>query len=125
MRPGELGAGDRASESAFWFNAYSAYLGCDNQGPEDCEMVINGFTYQDFSQEEVLTYQQNATIPACTAMQDCKLQLVEFAKVMTGLTGLQITAFVGGAKRIWFMDNLSMGWYNNTCAAGLLRQRSQ
>lgn len=124
LRAGELGDGIRASESAFWFNAYSAYLGCDDGGPEGCTMEISGYTYNTFVQAEVLTFQHNVSIPPCPGFVDCQLELVEFPDY-TGLSGLQMNALVDGAERIWFMDNLSLGWYNNTCAAGLQRQSSE
>lgn len=125
QRPGEIGAGDRASESAFWFDAYSAYLGCDYGGSDNCTMQISGYTWQDSVQSEVLTYQQNVSLPTCPGLQDCKLQQVMFPRSMIGLSGIQFQAFASGKQRMWFMDNLSLAWSNNTCAAGLLRTRSQ
>lgn len=125
VRPGEIGAGDRASASAFWFNAESAFLGCDNKGPEPCVMTISAFSYDKSSTNEILKHQQNVTIPACLATDDCSLQHVDFDAEMTALSGIEIRAFVGVSQRIWFMDNLAMSWYNNTCAAGLLRQESR
>lgn len=125
QRPGEIGAGDRASESAYWFNAYSAYLGCDNEGPDDCTMQISGYVWQSGTQDDVLAFRQNISLPACPDYQNCKLQQVEFNKNMVGLSGIQIQAFVKDEQRMWFMDDLAMGWYNNTCEAGLLRMMSR
>lgn len=42
--PGEIGAGPCASVNAYWFNAYSAFFGCDD-GPADCVMQISGYQY--------------------------------------------------------------------------------
>lgn len=126
LRPGEISAGKYASESAFWFNAYSAYLGCDNAGPGDCTMLISGYAYYDASpSDQVLVHQFNATLPPCPGMKNCTLSKVDFPAEFEGLSGIQVEAFKGNETKMWFMDNLSMGWYNNTCAAGLLRQRSQ
>ncbi|KAL1306693.1 hypothetical protein AAFC00_005363 [Neodothiora populina] len=121
---GEIGAGDRASQSAFWFNAYSAYLGCDNAGPEDCTVQVSGYVFQG-SGKEVMAYQQNFTLPGCPGFDNCRLKHVFFPKSMVGLSGLQFQASVNGEHRVFFMDNLSLGWYNNTCAAGLMRTRSK
>lgn len=123
-RSGEIGTGDRASSSAFWFNAYSAYLGCDNDGPDACIMQISAYVWQASSNSEILAYQQNATLPPCPGFKDCKLEQVNFATSMKGLSGVRIQAFVGTEQKMWFMDNLAMGWYNNTCSAGLIRQMS-
>lgn len=121
---GEIGAGDRASESAFWFNAYSAYVGCENEGPEVCTFEVSGYTYNG-GLKETLTYQQNHTIAGCPGYKNCQLEKIMFPESMVGLSGVRFQAFVGDEKRVWFMDNLALGWYNNTCAAGLLRSESQ
>lgn len=120
IRPGEIEANNIAIR-AFWFDAYSAFLGCDNAGPQDCRMEFSGYTYTGFTDDEILTYQQNVTIPACPSQKGCQLQQVEFPVVMRGLSGLQIRAFVGDEQRIWFMDNLALGWYDTSCAAGMKR----
>ena len=120
IRPGEIGADSLAME-AFWFNVYSAYLGCDNSGPEGCRMELSGYTYTGFTDDELLAYQQNVTIPPCPSQKGCQLQRVDFPPIMRGLSGLQIRAFVGHEQRIWFMDNLALGWYDNSCEAGLQR----
>lgn len=126
VRPGEISAGVYSSNSAFWFNAYSAYLACDNSGPDDCTMSISGYTYlTGTDNDETLAYQHNVTILPCPGYKDCHLQKVDFPPMFKGLSGLQIQAYVGGEQKMWFMDDLSMGWSNNTCAAGLLRQRSR
>lgn len=124
-RPGEIGTGVRSSVSAFWFNVYSAYLGCDNEGPSSCIMQISAYIWQASSESEILAYQQNVMLPSCPGFNDCKLEKVNFATSMTGLSGIRIQAFVGGQQKMWFMDNLAMGWYNNTCSAGLLRQSTR
>jgi len=125
MKPGEIGDGVYESSSAFWFNATSAFLGCDDSGPEDCTLVFSAYTWSPSSNDEILTYSQNATLPPCSGYDNCQLQQVIFPASFTGLSGLQIQAFVGNQERMFFMDDLALGWYNNTCAAGLMRQRYQ
>lgn len=39
------------------------------------------------------------------------------------LTGLEFIATIGGTPVTWFMDDLRLGWSNNTCAAGLRRNQ--
>lgn len=122
---GEIGAGNRASETAFWFNAYSAYLGCENEGPDDCTIQISGYIWEETAGQEILAVQQNTTVAACPGYVDCKLQQVQFGKSMQALSGIRIQAFVQGKQRMWYMDDLGMGWWNNSCAAGLLRMESR
>lgn len=124
--PGEIGAGPRASIDAFWIDAFSAYMGCDNEGPGDCTVTISGYKFDDAMEVEVAAVRQNATLPACPGFMNCELSPVEFTDEFRGLSGIQFEAYVNGSvPRIFLLDNLSMGWANNSCAAGLLRQRSR
>lgn len=65
-----------------------------------------------------------SAIRPCDKSSGCDLERVQFPAKFKGLSGLQIQAFVGKDERMFFMDNLSLSWTNNTCAAGLLRQSS-
>lgn len=126
LRPGEINDGPRGSINAYWFDAFGAYLGCDNAGPGDCTMVISGFAYDSVAGQDVQVVQQNATLPPCPGFINCHMSPVDFNGDFRSLSGIQIQAFVNGTvPKIWFMDDLRMGWFNNTCAAGLLRQRSR
>lgn len=119
--PGEIGSGPRASDSAYWIDAYSAYLGCANPGPESCSIMVKG--YQSWSLASVIT--QGFSQAPCPGMKNCSLALVEFADGFRNLTGLQIVATVGIKPVDWYMDNLSLGWSNNTCAAQLERSSQE
>lgn len=111
VKPGEIGAGPRASVNAFWFNAYGAYLGCDNAGPEGCEMDIRGFKWDSASRTEVLAAQYTVELPACPSLHNCNMTSVDFIGPFSGLSGVQIWATVNRTiPQIFFMDNLRMGW---------------
>ena len=125
IRPGEIGDGAIDSLSAFWFNAYDAWFGCDNEGPDECTMVFSAYSWSPSAKTEILTYTQNASLPGCPGFNDCHLQQVQFPYSFRGLSGLQMQAYVGNEQRIFFMDNLALGWSNNSCAAGLQRLRGQ
>ncbi|KAL2351343.1 hypothetical protein BJ546DRAFT_853929 [Cryomyces antarcticus] len=126
MKPGELGAGPRGATNAYWVDAWSVYLGCDNEGPTDCTMVLSGYRWDTATGQETLHVQQNATLPPCPGYINCHLQHVVLDSEFTSLTGFQIQAFVNETvDRTFFMDDLAMGWSNNTCAAGLLRISSR
>jgi hypothetical protein len=124
-KPGEVSDGPRESISAFWFDALSAFMGCDNPGPEVCTLVFSAYTWSPVAKTEILADKRNATIAACPELNECKLQKVSFPDTWRGLTGFQVQAFVGREERMFFMDDLAMHWSNNTCAAGLLRQSSR
>ncbi|KAI4716672.1 hypothetical protein E4T48_07144 [Aureobasidium sp. EXF-10727] len=122
---GEIGAGTRRSSSAFWFNAYSAYLGCDNHSAYQCKLQITGLVYHEHTKSEVAAFHQTVSLLPCLLPDNCELNKVYFDSSMKGLSGIRIQASANDEPVSWFMDNLALGWSNNTCAAGLLRGRSQ
>jgi hypothetical protein len=123
LLPGELGAGPRASVSAYWFHAYSGYFGCALSGITPCVLRISGYRYDEVLKEEVLVAEQNSTIPACWGYIKCRLTQVTFNDQFRGLSGIQFNAFTAGLgiPQVHMMDDLALEWYNNTCAAGILR----
>ncbi|KAF2152664.1 hypothetical protein K461DRAFT_226209, partial [Myriangium duriaei CBS 260.36] len=126
VRPGEIGDGPLlARQQAFWFNAYGVYIGCNNFEQPGCLYEISGYVYDATIRAEVLAYQRNIFVSGCPIYHGCPLTRVEFGHTLTGLTGFQIRAFHEGYQRIWYMDDLSLGWYDNSCAAGRLRAVSR
>ncbi|RMY18150.1 hypothetical protein D0867_05538, partial [Hortaea werneckii] len=127
MVSGEVGDGPYESASAFWFNAYSAFFGCDS--PDGCTMVFTGYTYSADAKDEVSSYSQNATIPVCPTLTSgnasCQLQRVDFPSAFRGLSGLRMQAFSGNEERMFFLDDLALGWTNNDCEAGMARLEHQ
>ncbi|CAD0083442.1 unnamed protein product [Aureobasidium vineae] len=122
---GEIGAGTRRSSSAFWFNARSAYLGCDNHSAYQCKLQITGLVYNEHTKSEVAAFHQTVSLLSCLLPDNCELKKVYFDSSMKELSGLRIQASANEEPVSWFMDNLALGWSDNTCAAGLLRGRSQ
>lgn len=84
---------------------------------------MTAYSWDISSQSERTLGSSNATLAPCEALADCQLQPVEFPDGWDNLSGLQIRAFVDGGERMFFMDDLDMGWSNNTCEAGLARSR--
>lgn len=122
---GEFGAGPRYAESAYWINAYSAYVGCNNTGPADCMITINGYTYEPHFKNVVLNALQVMYQPPCPTLTNCDFLSVTLNNDFRNLVGLQIVATVGEERVAWFMDDLEVGWSNNTCAAGKQRDSSR
>ena len=89
------------------------YLGCKNAGPADCVIYING--YIDGKATRVAS--QTVVQPPCPALKNCALSLVQFGADFRRLTGVQILASVDRGAITWYMDNLQLGWSNNSCAA--------
>ena len=114
---GEFGAGPRSSESAYWIDAHSAYLGCSNAGPGDCTITINGYD----AASSTRTVYQTVTQAPCPGLKNCTLALVEFTPGFKNLSGIQILAAVNDRPVTWYMDDLQLRWSNDSCAAHLER----
>ena len=113
---GEIGAGPRINESAFWIDAYSVWIGCANGGSSDCRLDFLG--YDLFNTRIAM---QTLLQPPCPGLVNCQLAQVTFTDQFRYLTGLQILAYVNQTPVAFYMDDLSLGWSNNTCAAQYLR----
>ncbi|KAL8775118.1 MAG: hypothetical protein Q9209_000597 [Squamulea sp. 1 TL-2023] len=117
---GELGAGPRFSKSAYWIDAYSAWIGCANSGPTDCRIDLIG--YDAFNTPIAM---QTLLQPPCPGLVDCKLAQITFSNQFRDLAGLQILAYVNKTPITFYMDDLSLGWSNNTCEAQIERSSAQ
>ncbi|KAI4120683.1 MAG: hypothetical protein LQ338_006835 [Usnochroma carphineum] len=117
---GEIGAGPRINESAYWIDAYSTWIGCANAGPSECTIDFIGY---DRFNAEIAT--QTLSQPPCPSLTNCKLAQVKFSDQFRDLAGLQILAYVNKTPVTFYMDDLSLGWSNNTCAAQLERSSGE
>lgn len=130
LMPGEIGAGPRAFSDVFWFNAYGAYFGCLVDSGNPCHLVVNGYTWDEDSRIEVPYSGMRHDIPICPDYRNCSMTYVSFDEGdFEGLSGIQFQMYQDEhpelpSKLEWrdfVMDSLSLGWYNNTCEAGLTR----
>lgn len=87
-------------------------------------MQVKGFAWDQTSNSEVLATQYSFNLAPCPGFVNCHLAPVEFPDDFKNLSGLQILASVNGVTQVFFMDNLRMGWVNNTCTAATERMQS-
>ena len=113
LLPGEFGAGPRAPESAYWIDAFSAHLGCNNTELASCMLTVNGYNTTSL----VPQVSQVVYTPPCPGLVNCHMDFFKFSDEFRNLSGLQILATVEGKPVNWFMDDVALGWSNNTCAA--------
>ncbi|KAI4280787.1 MAG: hypothetical protein L6R38_004183 [Xanthoria sp. 2 TBL-2021] len=116
---GELGAGPRVHENAYWIDVYSAWIGCANGGPTDCRIDLIGY---DALNSPIAT--QTLWQRPCLGLVNCKLAQITFSNQFRDLAGLQILAYVNETPVTFYMDDLILGWSNNTCAAQFERSSS-
>ena len=123
---GTFGGADRASDDRYWFTARSAYVGCDN-GSNDtsvtCDFVATGYEWNVAANREFVAVTQHFSLPPCPNNENCQLQQIVFGGQFTALSSLNFYANVQGQVKIFFIDTIALTWFNNTCAAGLARQR--
>ncbi|KAL8692032.1 MAG: hypothetical protein Q9218_002864 [Villophora microphyllina] len=117
---GEIGAGPRIQDSAYWIDAYSVWIGCANSGPTQCQVDFIGFDAFNAG-----IAQQTMMQPPCPGLVNCKLMHVDFFPQFRDLAGLQIRAYVNKTPVTFYMDDLSLGWSNNTCAAQTERSSAE
>ena len=121
---GAIGAGPRNDDSAYWFNIASAYIGCDNGATDPsvtCDFVATGYKYDAATGTDKVVVAEHFPQPPCPNFVDCALRQIFFNEQFQGLSAVSFYAVVQGQQKIFFVDTLEMGWWNNTCAAGLER----
>lgn len=118
---GQISDGDHGFAGCFTFNVYGASFGCNSTGPA-CDFTFTGLHY-DVATDTVSTItSQTASIDACPALFKCNLTSIALDGTFVGLNAIQIKAAAGGEPQGWWMDDIRLGWFNNTCSAGLCRQ---
>ncbi|KLJ08504.1 hypothetical protein EMPG_16047 [Blastomyces silverae] len=123
---GEFGAGPRRSLDTFWFDAYSANFGCDNGSANTtCAVAVSAVRYSAQTKTEESAGTRRFVIPPCPGYRNCTLSPLDFGDSFRGISGLKFSASVQDKPVIFFVDDIKMNWYNNTCAAGLERLRSR
>jgi hypothetical protein len=125
---GGFGAGPRNYDSAYWFNAASAYIGCDNGATDPsviCDFVATGYKYNAATGVDEVVVTEHFPQPPCPNFANCELRQIFFNAEFQGLSGLSFYAVVQGQQKIFFVDTIEMAWWNNTCAAGLERGRGR
>lgn len=126
---GEISGYNQEEYSEYFnFNAYGASMGCNSTGP-DCVFTFSGWkidldpaTFTSNGPVQNLVTQQVLTVPACPAQKNCTLTPLTLDNTFQNLTGVAINATVAGQPTNWFMDDLELGWFDNSCNASLYRQ---
>ncbi|KAF7883938.1 hypothetical protein EAF00_011250 [Botryotinia globosa] len=120
---GQIGSGDEGLTGCFNFNMYGASLGCDSMGPS-CDFAFTGYKYDVTSKETSLVSQQVINVPACPELSNCVLTTVDLHSRFKDVTYFFMNVTVAGKPKLWWMDDLRLGWSDNSCAMGLCRQNA-
>ncbi|TGO23038.1 hypothetical protein BPAE_0146g00160 [Botrytis paeoniae] len=120
---GQIGSGDEGLTGCFNFNLYGASLGCDSVGPS-CDFTFTGYKYDVASKKTSQVTQQVINVPACPELADCVLTTVDLDSSFKDLTYFFMNVTVAGKPKFWWMDDLRLGWSDNSCAMGICRQNA-
>ena len=124
--PGSFGAGPRAYDNAYWFDAETLYIFCDN-GAEDpavtCDVVVTAYQWDDYTKSEAVIATQHFPQPPCPGYNNCRTNEIFLGTQFRGLSSLSLYAVVNGKQKMFFIDTVQLSWWNNTCEAG--RHRAQ
>lgn len=118
---GQIGSGDEGFTGCFNFNLYGASLGCDSKGPA-CDFSFTGYSYDVASKETSQAAQQVVSVPACPKLSNCTLHPIDLDSGFQDLTYILMNVTVAGKPKLWWMDDLRLGWFDNSCTKGLCRQ---
>ncbi|KAM0143932.1 hypothetical protein ACHAP3_001198 [Botrytis cinerea] len=120
---GQIGSADEGLTGCFNFNLYGASLGCDSMGPP-CDFTFTGYKYDVASKNTSQVTQQTINVPACPELSNCVLTNVNLNSRFKDLTYFFVNVTVAGKPKLWWMDDLRLGWSDNSCAMGLCRQNA-
>jgi hypothetical protein len=122
--PGSFGAGPRAYDNAYWFNADTLYVFCDN-GATDvakrCDVTVTGYRWDEEKQAENVVVTQHFPQPPCPGFRECQTRKIFLDAEFVRLSSVSLQAAMDGQKKLVFMDTVALSWWNNTCEAGLHR----
>lgn len=118
---GQIGSGDEGFTGCFNFNLYGASLGCDSKGSA-CDFSFTGYSYDVASKETSQVAQQVVSVPACPKLSNCTLDPIDLDSGFQDLTYILMYVTVAGKPKLWWMDDLRLGWFDNSCTKGLCRQ---
>lgn len=119
-----FGAGPRAYNNNYWFNAESLFAGCDNGATDPyvtCDFVATAYQWDSVNYKESVVATEHFTLPPCPDFKKCSLIQIFFDDRFTQMSSMSMYANVQGQLKIFWIDTMELSWWNNTCVAGLAR----
>jgi hypothetical protein len=116
---GMFGAGPLYTESAFWFDASAAWVGCTNDTYSLCLFTVNGWRLDAGTGQSQMEVSQLWEVPTCNQTGGCELLELPLSSDFANLTALEFVVTVGPSQtpHDWYVDDIELAWTNNTCAA--------
>jgi hypothetical protein len=121
---GDLGNGDHGVTGCFSYNFYGASFGCDSTGP-GCLFTFSGFRYDRATKLTNQVATQTISIAACPELADCPLTSITVDNTFQNLDLVRMNASVFGLPKVWWVDDVRLGWFDNSCEKGICRQNTR
>lgn len=130
--PGEVpakgfGAGPRNANQFYWFNPRSAYVQCDFSdagAATQCDFTATAYRYNAQLKEDRVVATQHWPQTRCTT-DECDLNEIVFDEPFSNLSAVSFYGVIQGAIVDFYMDSISLDWYDDSCAAGQARASSR
>ncbi|KAI9643274.1 hypothetical protein NHQ30_007890 [Ciborinia camelliae] len=120
---GQIGTGDKEQTGCFQFNFYAAWVGCIHSGVE-CIFKFSGYKYDTTLKTTSQVAYQEFTVPDCPSSSGCTLTRVGLDSSFKDLSHVLVNANSASYPKLWWMDELALGWYDNHCSVGTCRATS-
>lgn len=125
-KKGGFGCGARAQNEIYWFDVSSAYFGCSGTvGNKTCVVHATASKFSEDSKSEVSAGNATFIIPPCSGNGKCEMTPIKFGDDFRGITNIKFEAKVLGKVVKWYVDDLQLKWHDDSCEAGLRRQRTR
>lgn len=116
-----ISVGPQTSSACFSFNLYGFSLGCDSRDAP-CVFNFTGLRFDERSQQETEVAWETTVVEACPDEGGCKLVPVKLAG-FEKLTSFRVTLKVDNKFRMWWADDLALGWSDNQCEKAVCRSK--
>ena len=120
----QIGVGDKTRNNCFRFNFFGFNGGCDSHpGEAFCEFIVSGYRYDPLYGFELRVVSQTVWLPTCSGTDGCGLSY-QVLDGFTNLTSILVSVLVNGQPRVWWADDIRLGWTDNSCPAAFGRQNA-
>lgn len=117
----DISVGPQKLSNCFSFNFTKVSLGCDSRVVA-CSFTVAGFAYDRVKLQTVEVTSHTFSVPACKRMEKCTLATINVSG-FDNLTSITIKEEVNGKPTIWWADDFTFSWFDNTCESGICRSK--
>ena len=107
------------SLECYKFDWYSMRVGCESDSTP-CEFNVAGYRWNASEGVQDMIVSKEFVVPACSAPQYCPLSVIT-GEGFENITSIFVQSTINGNAAAWWLDDLEMGWTDNSCEASTCR----